>query len=265
MSEYATKRYDPISHITWLEFSGKPEDAMRTALKSTGWRWSGYRKQWYNNRRNPEIPTGIEITDDGECDYASERPERLQESAAKHAAKATQHLERSDKMASIIPFGQPILVGHYSEKADRNYRAKIHHQMDKFVEESRIAENLEYKAKSSAAHQRIKENPNLIARRIARMRAEHRPQGEIDAEQAKLDALGGIPADQMAIQKGDIIVYRGWLVLVKRVNKLSITGDYLAFRNEAECFWKNQKCEKTFISHKLTPEEVAQIDMSKFK
>src|SRR3954469_3088557 len=29
------------------------------------------------------------------------------------------------KMASFIPMGQPILIGHHSEKRDRNYRKKI--------------------------------------------------------------------------------------------------------------------------------------------
>jgi len=33
--------------------------------------------------------------------------------------------KRAREMASVIPFGQPILVGHHSEKRDRAYRAKI--------------------------------------------------------------------------------------------------------------------------------------------
>jgi len=37
----------------------------------------------------------------------------------------------SDKMSSVIPFGQPILVGHYSEAADRRYRERIHAKMRK--------------------------------------------------------------------------------------------------------------------------------------
>lgn len=33
--------------------------------------------------------------------------------------------DQAHNMASVIPFGQPILVGHYSERRDRNYREKI--------------------------------------------------------------------------------------------------------------------------------------------
>ena len=29
-----------------------------------------------------------------------------------------------DKALSVIPFGQPILIGHHSEKRDRNYRRR---------------------------------------------------------------------------------------------------------------------------------------------
>ncbi|WP_232431335.1 DUF3560 domain-containing protein [Cupriavidus sp. UYPR2.512] len=29
-------------------------------------------------------------------------------------------------MASVIPFGQPILTGHHSEGRDRRYRARVH-------------------------------------------------------------------------------------------------------------------------------------------
>lgn len=46
------------------------------------------------------------------------RAERLQ-------AAANRYYEEAKAMGAIIPFGQPILVGHHSEKRDRNYRARI--------------------------------------------------------------------------------------------------------------------------------------------
>lgn len=43
-------------------------------------------------------------------------------------------------MASIIPFGQPILVGHHSEQRDRNYRDRIHNTFGKaFAEQDKAA------------------------------------------------------------------------------------------------------------------------------
>ena len=53
------------------------------------------------------------------------RLERAQELAEKNESKAKQVFNHAHNMADAIPFGQPILVGHYSEKRDRNYRDKI--------------------------------------------------------------------------------------------------------------------------------------------
>jgi hypothetical protein len=51
-------------------------------------------------------------------------------------------------MASAIPMGQPILVGHHSEKRDRNYRQKIHDKMGKSLQEQEKAEHYEQKAET---------------------------------------------------------------------------------------------------------------------
>jgi len=60
------------------------------------------------------------------------RAERLaQEGNATHA--------RAREMASAIPFGQPILVGHHSEKRDRNYRKRYCALYDKSAELQKAA------------------------------------------------------------------------------------------------------------------------------
>lgn len=48
--------------------------------------------------------------------------------------------ERARSMASIIPLGQPILIGHHSETRDRNYRGKIQRNYEKAAELARKAE-----------------------------------------------------------------------------------------------------------------------------
>lgn len=53
------------------------------------------------------------------------RYERLLARAEKANKEAEVTWKRADDMASVIPFGQPILVGHYSEKGDRNFRDRI--------------------------------------------------------------------------------------------------------------------------------------------
>ena len=53
------------------------------------------------------------------------RIDRLRERADKARKEASSRYETARKMGSVIPMGQPILVGHHSEKRDRNYRARI--------------------------------------------------------------------------------------------------------------------------------------------
>ncbi|MEL7232855.1 MAG: DUF3560 domain-containing protein [Chloroflexota bacterium] len=53
------------------------------------------------------------------------RADRYRDLAQKADAESAATHEHARKMASVIPFGQPILVGHHSEKADRAYRNRI--------------------------------------------------------------------------------------------------------------------------------------------
>jgi len=67
------------------------------------------------------------------------KKQRLQELADKNKEESENLSKQSSDMASVIPFGQPILVGHHSEKRDRNYRDKIHAKMGKSIEASQKA------------------------------------------------------------------------------------------------------------------------------
>lgn len=61
------------------------------------------------------------------------RIENAESQAAKNEALSNQMFTRSEGMASVIPMGQPILVGHHSEGRDRRYREKIWNTMGKSV------------------------------------------------------------------------------------------------------------------------------------
>jgi hypothetical protein len=74
------------------------------------------------------------------------RAERLRGWADKREVSSTATLERARQMQDIIPFGQPILVGHHSERADRNYRDRIWSTMGRGVEDGRKADEMRSKA-----------------------------------------------------------------------------------------------------------------------
>lgn len=76
------------------------------------------------------------------------RYERLQAAASKAAADSESLLDQAHRMAEVIPFGQPILVGHHSERRDRNYRARIENKYRKGYELYKRAQDLQSRAES---------------------------------------------------------------------------------------------------------------------
>src|SRR3990167_11102227 len=74
-----------------------------------------------------------------------ERFEELAEKAKRESDAAYNHARR---MGSVIPFGQPILVGHHSEGRDRRYRARIGKAYDRGAELSSKADYYESRAES---------------------------------------------------------------------------------------------------------------------
>jgi hypothetical protein len=71
------------------------------------------------------------------------RYEARGEAAASASASA---YNQAHTMAQAIPFGQPILVGHHSEKRDRAYRGKIHSKFGQAFALAGKAEHYEQKA-----------------------------------------------------------------------------------------------------------------------
>lgn len=57
--------------------------------------------------------------------------ERLRAAAKRVHAEGKASIEQGDSMFKVIPFGQPILVGHHSERRDRNYRDRAWNKLGK--------------------------------------------------------------------------------------------------------------------------------------
>jgi DNA repair exonuclease SbcCD ATPase subunit len=72
--------------------------------------------------------------------------ERRREWAAKAHVKSEQRFAAVSRIADNIPFGQPILVGHHSEKHARRDAERIHNGIAKAVELADMANHHESKA-----------------------------------------------------------------------------------------------------------------------
>lgn len=76
------------------------------------------------------------------------RRERLENAAAATRTAANMTYKRAREISSAIPFGQPIIVGHYNEGRDRNYRARIHNTFGRAFALNDRAEELARRAAS---------------------------------------------------------------------------------------------------------------------
>ena len=105
---------------------------------------------------------------------AAARAQRRRDWAEGRREKADAAFGTAQRIADGIPMGQPILVGHHSERHHRRDVARIDGAMRRGVESTRMADYHEERA--DAAERRIEhmEAPGTTLRRLDKLRAELR-------------------------------------------------------------------------------------------
>jgi Domain of unknown function (DUF3560) len=83
------------------------------------------------------------------------RIDRLRARAERAQAEANSAFKRVDQISSVIPLGQPILVGHHSERRHRRDLDKIHNGMRKGIEASKEAAELDRRADAAEENDAI--------------------------------------------------------------------------------------------------------------
>jgi hypothetical protein len=120
---------------------------------------------------------------------------RLRERAAKTEREGTSRLEGARKLSSIIPFGQPILVGHHSEKRHRKDLKRIHAGYDKGFSLLKLAGELRGRAKSAERNEAISSDdpnaPERIKAHIAALEKERDDMKEANAIVKRAARKGG--------------------------------------------------------------------------
>lgn len=126
-----------------------------------------YKKELTTARREyaESIMSNFETVDENPYEERQqarrERYEELSEKAAQESSQA--HQAFRDKM-SVIPFGQPILVGHHSEARDRRYREKAWDTLGKAVKLSEKSDYYANKASSVGKAGISADDANAIAK-----------------------------------------------------------------------------------------------------
>lgn len=101
----------------------------------------------------------------------AERKSRLEEAADRARKQSDSAYNQARSMASVIPMGQPILVGHHSEGRDRRYRARIWKKQDQACELAAKAKHFQEKAASVGAGGISSDDPQAVVKLKAELAA----------------------------------------------------------------------------------------------
>lgn len=97
------------------------------------------------------------------------RKERYEARAEKLRAEAQSLNRQASEMADAIPLGQPILVGHYSEKRDRRYRERIHDTFGRAYANEKKADYYEAKANAVGSGGISSDDPKALEKLYAKL------------------------------------------------------------------------------------------------
>jgi len=117
---------------------------------------------------------------------AEERAERFENYSESRAKDAEQARKRVDSIVEHIPFGQPILVGHHSERHARKDAQRVDEGMRKSIKMWDTSKYWTARAEAAIDAAKYKERPDVRARRIKKMEAEQRKKERTKAESERL-------------------------------------------------------------------------------
>ena len=141
---------------------------------------------WTPGREDLMIEMCGEIGDEDTSlvERAEERAERFEDYSDKRAHEAEQTKNAVKRIADNIPLGQPILIGHHSERHARKHARQIENGMRKAVNLWETSKYWERRAAGALHHAKYKELPAVRARRIKKIEADKR-KAERDKAQAE--------------------------------------------------------------------------------
>jgi len=208
MEEF-TATYSPEDNKLRLYASSRLDSETYQRVKAAGFKWAPKQElfvapMWTPDREDLLLDLCGEIGDEDTSlvDRAEERAERFEEYSEKRAEEAHRTHAAVDQLAGGIPLGQPILVGHHSERRARKDAQKIENGMRKAINLWNTSKYWTQRAAGALHHAKYKELPAVRARRIKGIEADRRKQQRTVDEAAKcLDLWAKLDEDKRPTRK----------------------------------------------------------------
>lgn len=225
-------------------------------VKEAGFKWAPKQElfvapMWTPSREDLLIELCGEIGDEDTSlvERAEERAERFEELSDKREQDAQRTYDHVTKIADAIPLGQPILVGHHSERMARKHAEKIKDGMSKAVSMWETSKYWEDRAKGAIRHAKHKELPAVRARRIKGIEADRR-KSEKTKQEAEIWVKAWTDPDKELTRKRALAM-----------TNICTLGTVVTLADGTECWsaWSALEDEK------ITPEEVRDQLVPKFR
>lgn len=180
---------DPTGEVTYspqddklrVYFVSRQSDETLAPLKEAGFRWAGAQECWHAHWSPSRVDAALEATG---ADAIDDEPTTLEDRAAvraerfsgyaKNAAAERDARMRVDRARCEQLNGQPILIGHHSEKGHRALLRRMWANFFKAGDANKRSEYWARRASSPESWARYKDNPGVRARRIKTLEAELR-------------------------------------------------------------------------------------------
>jgi len=187
-----TATYSPEDNKLRLYPVTRLDSETYARVKAAGFRWAAKQElfvapMWTPGREDLLLELCGEIGDEDTSlvDRAEARADRFEGYSDKRAGEAQAARKAVSALADGIPLGQPILVGHHSERHARKDAERIENGMRKAVSMWETSQYWQDRAAGALAAAKYKDLPGVRARRIKGLEAEKRKAERSKAESEK--------------------------------------------------------------------------------
>ncbi|HGV5093444.1 TPA: DUF3560 domain-containing protein, partial [Klebsiella pneumoniae] len=132
--------YSPDDNKLRLYASLRLDEETYSLINKAGFRWAPKQElfvapAWTPGREDVLLSLAGDIEDEDSTlfDRQEQRAGRFSDYSDRRAVESEQALAHVDSLASAVPLGQPILVGHHSERRARRHAQKIENGMKRAV------------------------------------------------------------------------------------------------------------------------------------
>lgn len=192
--------YSPDDNKLRLYPAARLDAETYARVKAAGFTWAPkqglFCAAWTPGREDLLLELCEEIGDEDKSltERAEERADRFDGYKENRTRDAERARKAVSAIADHIPLGQPILIGHHSERHARRDAEKIQNGMARAVKMWDTAQYWQSRAAGALAHAKYKELPAVRARRIKTIEADQRKQQKYRDKAAKLLAVYEDPA-----------------------------------------------------------------------